>query len=132
MSVLHFFQDEKLFPVLTFFEKRRRAEAHLDPPYASIVAGAGVRNVAKVFVAGDRALAERARIDCGAQRRLICRASHARSPDNARLLLCQNRSGTYGSVKGCVGSKAAQFGGDALRLGLAREEAPQRASDSCL
>ena len=67
MSVLHFVQDEKLFPVLTFFEQRRLAEAHLDPPYESIVAGAGVRDVAKVLVAGDRALAERAGVDGGAK-----------------------------------------------------------------
>ena len=68
MSVLHFFQDEKLLPVLAFFEKRCRAEAHLDPPYESIFAGASVRNVAKIFVAGDRALAERSLVDGGAQR----------------------------------------------------------------
>src|SRR5688572_17173971 len=68
MSVLHLVQDEELLPVLTFFEKWRRAEADLDPPDESILAGASVRDVAKVFVAGDRALAECSRVDRRAQR----------------------------------------------------------------
>src|SRR4029453_1533055 len=68
MSVLSFFKYEKLFPVLAFFEKRRRAETHLDPPHASIITGASARNVAKIFVACDRAPAERSRVDGGAQR----------------------------------------------------------------
>jgi hypothetical protein len=36
--------------------------------------------------------------------------------------LCQNRRGTYCCVEGGIGPKAAQLGGDALRLGLARKE----------
>src|SRR5438876_12427919 len=70
---LHFVQVEELFPVLALFGERRRTVAHLDPLHAAVVELTRIGHVAEVFVARDRALAERAVVDRLSQRFVVSR-----------------------------------------------------------
>src|SRR6185295_3371512 len=60
MRVLDLLENEMLFPVLAFLGQRGRAVTHFNPLHAPVVQLTRLPHVARVFVAGDRALAERA------------------------------------------------------------------------
>src|SRR5688500_13548351 len=78
VSVLNFHELEVLLPVGSFFLQRHRAEAHLDPPCAGVVAEARVGHVAKVFAPGDGPSTERAVFD-GAQKVSFTTGLHTRA-----------------------------------------------------
>ena len=69
VRVLDLFEVEELLPVLALFGERRRAVADLDPLHAPVVELPRGVHVAEVFVAGDRAAAERAFVDRAARAR---------------------------------------------------------------
>src|SRR5262249_49584934 len=63
VRVLHLYQFEILFPVLTLFRQRRRTVADFDPLHATVVELTRRRHVSQVFIAGDRPVAERSVVD---------------------------------------------------------------------
>jgi hypothetical protein len=58
MRVLHIQEVEKLFPIRTFFGKRRGAVAGFHPARDAVITDTGVLHIVEIFATGDGATAE--------------------------------------------------------------------------